>query len=130
MRLKAGLSVTVVCSVAVAIYFMGWLTYDMAEVWQYLTPQQYQNVLFLWMAGTCIVGFWLTGRSLKENSTTTTVEETSSKHRANSPKTKNPTVNPDIAEMKAQLKEMAEKLADLHAVGQITKKRQETKPDA
>lgn len=108
------------------LWFFGWLLYDLVELWQYMTPFEFQNTLFLLMALTVLATYEWARRSHASTST----KKVSLTNRANSQNSQDSTTNPLIEKLQAQLSEVSNKVADLHAFMQIAKKRQEAEQNA
>jgi hypothetical protein len=103
------------------IWFVGWLMYDLADLWNLLSSAEFQHLLLTLITIAVLASFELAKRSLSVRANS----GNGSKHRANSPKPQC-SIDPRIDKMQHQLNEISEKLADLHAFDQIKKKRRKS----
>lgn len=107
-----------------AIWFIGWLIYDYAQLYWQFKPQQFQNILLFTIMGQLIACACIWKAKSRPK---ITEQPTSFKHELQHGGPQNPA---DFEGFKATLDEVSDKLADVHAMMKFLKVKKEKEQKA
>jgi len=112
-RIAIGIGITF--CVVILIWYGGWAVWTQFQLWDTMKNFEYENTLFIVMALVLVMGLGLTMKHRKGLYPRQDVEH--------SLIIENPEPNPyDLEPIKKQLKENAEKLADIHTIMKFLQK--------
>jgi len=116
MNFKPLLRLAVGFLAGVILWFVGWLLYARLDLWQVITPAEFQNILVIGLGLSTLIGAVFAHRALKSVSI-------QSEHNVKSPATP---AQPELTKLREDFDILSAKVDDFHAFLNILETRAKT----
>jgi len=123
-RSRFAVSALMILAGGAVIWFLGWLVWELCNIWQYLQNYEYQHLLLLMVAAWIVAGLARTRHhSISESVDTPLIQEIDMQPKNNPHPI--PNSSPELKALSAKVDELLEKQTDVHAIMRFFKAREQ-----